>query len=1380
MIPIPKGLFITPGRQSQPFRQARSSLGQYQMPARARAGRTEDAATEALMMTASYAAQEYNMDAAHERSIVQSEAESAYRTTFSELSEKFPDNPERWRPESMAAAENILSNKTDKGNPLMDFLFNDRRSKEKMTADMKLFDAKFEGVVQQGIGKKRLRQIKVRAMKLTQSVNETVALDMQAISEGSSGSGRFERLRWDTEKSIDLLVKDLADPSKTPYLDQETRIKEIDRIVEDWGSSMIGAMIAYAPEQAKQHLQNIKYMFSSEFADGKYTKYWDKKYQSDHITNLREMVTAAAKTSSVLEQGNALKYKNQVDSLTAEVSEVLGEGDPSLEVRTTLLKKVTDLRDDIAKIRSKFPVADDDGVVHYKSLVDPEVLRQWFERVHDSLWMPINRKLIDEMTLASEDNNSKSAQKLLREMKTTPGGTWRVWRNLISEKARNRFLDATSRLTEAERGRSRAAETKAETARRADHPAIINTALLDAEQKLLNYVISGERVEVGVGPVDTRPLLPGEFEAKFYEVLGDMRSNLSLSNISPTKSNLAIQQLKRKLADNSPIIAAFIKATTPEQAPQAAETIKTLLPFIGPPGLARLLQQDSVQKSTAAAEVEENIRMAANQYVMARKNGLKVTPESVQRLMFRSSRLFANMSGADVEQASAGANLIIAAVDASNSMHSIKQEYRRLWDQGNYTQAPGDYEKTLAGIDASLASLKNIIEQKGAPLGMGIRKFVFGKGKDGRMVIDTLMEHLELDRKMLTGFYALFTEGVRLQDSDITYDMLKAWIGFDEVPTSQVTSTSPPGYTGVPGDTLRVGPGVPETGFQQPLTRGQRIFAGIGSGKEKDVQAAITLIKTAPEFVNDYKSIFLRGVSRQVLNQERGYEHILRLAEAANILGANDAYTNRTDSEALSDISGAFAASQSMYNREDQSYQKAKFIIDYLDDLREARKAPYSGSLLQSFESGEDKQDFLSDVAARFTGRHSAYKSWFKLETLHMSPRLLEAIKWNMALIPANFADDIAPSKRRDLQVSEVVKMLELEHVTPDILGHPASGSWSPTNANLILGGWGPHLRNTWLGKTIAMRSGSPGGLEEGQMYSEIGMAATVLHTVREAIRAHEAGDVEADPSKALESISFKDVAYAFKGNHGLGRDNLLRKADEMVWAWKGIPKDKWPEVNYNIGHPMSAFGFAGLERRPDFADSLSRNDYRALAPRREDSTESNLQTYTNFAQGRMVPHPKNKRSQVTIILSSSARYELLRDTLKEYAGDVGIPEAAKNIEMLGKPTTNVLQNIQIDLDGTDFPIFHTWLREWEDGTKRKSTDNANTVSRYSGSMLGGRDMVRPHHRTGAISERKITEDYVVDDRGVIWSLVTGDRLDKKPEITGAESKRILSAGPLF
>ena len=104
MIPIPKGLFITPGRQSQPFRQARSSLGQYQMPARARAGRTEDAATEALMMTASYAAQEYNMDAAHERSIVQSEAESAYRTTFSELSEKFPDNPERWRPESMAAA----------------------------------------------------------------------------------------------------------------------------------------------------------------------------------------------------------------------------------------------------------------------------------------------------------------------------------------------------------------------------------------------------------------------------------------------------------------------------------------------------------------------------------------------------------------------------------------------------------------------------------------------------------------------------------------------------------------------------------------------------------------------------------------------------------------------------------------------------------------------------------------------------------------------------------------------------------------------------------------------------------------------------------------------------------------------------------------------------------------------------------------------------------------------------------------------------------------------------------------------------------------------------------------------------------------------------
>ena len=338
-------------------------------------------------------------------------------------------------------------------------------------------------------------------------------------------------------------------------------------------------------------------------------------------------------------------------------------------------------------------------------------------------------------------------------------------------------------------------------------------------------------------------------------------------------------------------------------------------------------------------------------------------------------------------------------------------------------------------------------------------------------------------------------------------------------------------------------------------------------------------------------------------------------------------------------------------------------------------------------------------------------------------------------MLNADFANQYAEKDREEKQIDQVAEMIERD-VTSSILATPMPGLLSPgTTTTLVSGGIGPHLRDTVQGQMIALTAGGD-PVATAEMESEAQLANVLFSVARQAID--------------LGAISAGDVNHVFKSDWGLGRDRLFRRVDEMIWKHEGIPEKEWPEVNYNLGHPMSAFGFDGVNR--GFLDP-DRKDARALSARRPDSTESNLQITTNSSMGR--PVLKDGKTQFTALLRNQPKWTNASEVLTSVAQDIGISQSARDVMMLGEPTVIVVTGMQVPTkdDGSQY---WQWLLEWNSGLKRNRDRDAQTTSR-----------VGDYWTTANTAAINLHKSYVTNQKGEMFSRVTGDRIREKPKPGG-------------
>ena len=262
---------------------------------------------------------------------------------------------------------------------------------------------------------------------------ETFALHKQLIQNKPDTDPTFllnEQIQT-SSLEVDKLVNDLQDPKKTPYLTTEDRDKFTDQIVENWGSTLVDLMQGYAPEQLKQNIENIEHIFSKNFANGKYTKYWDADFQRKELLAVTEFNRATEMTAQQLQKGNAQHWQNKLVAQAEKIQSAIkaAKGELSVGERKKLYEEVQAIEISIKGLKRKGSVALDDGTVPDVPLVDEKSLRKWAEGSYDLLWAPVNRFLEKKLRDLSQDDNSESARLFLKELRTNAGSRWRTWRS---------------------------------------------------------------------------------------------------------------------------------------------------------------------------------------------------------------------------------------------------------------------------------------------------------------------------------------------------------------------------------------------------------------------------------------------------------------------------------------------------------------------------------------------------------------------------------------------------------------------------------------------------------------------------------------------------------------------------------------------------------------------------------------------------------------------------------------------------------------------------------------------------------------------------------------------------------------------------------------
>ena len=1389
MIPIPKGLFLTPGRQSQPFRQARSSLGQYQMPARASAGRTEDAATEALMMTASYAAGEFNAQAGFERDQLRESAEAQYLETLAYQRGNFPDNPENWRKEAKAAADQVINSGTTKANPFLDILFNDERANKKLHAFTTKLDARHAYIEHDGISKKQVRQIGLATIKLSESMNRQITLSASNIENGVQSreayeaGGYYSLLQQESGKKVSELIDTIQNMS---HINAEARAKLTDIAIETWGTNLVAAMQKFHPTELGQNLARMNHLFSDDFMEGKYTDYFDQDYQNERYKSLSTLLEARTKLNYQATAGRGQAVANKLDTLISSIHEELQKGNPSGDWRAAKFKEAQLLITELEKVRIPGTVKDEvTGKVHDRALYTKDDVRKIEAQIYDPLFFPVKQKLLRDLKNLSRDNHHGNANKLYDHMMNPDNtkGKWNIWRQFISRKERESFILAANRLISAEDAK-KAADLRGGRTRSLNALARSETTKL--QKSITDALLEGAPEDVSGAAGLVEHYAPLDVE-RLEELLrrGEEKIRIRLGNADedPLVINDVIDRNREEIANASPTfksIAREFGLTLGADSAINQDFDIAMLPWMtSTGGHQKMLTAMNTQRDDAERDIGETRSVMFRMFDAAHKHSKIIDLENLNDLSRSTMAKYSHIHGLDRQQAEVGWNFIADSAMLSNNIIAFAEVDRNNFESGRRTLPETNVlQHRIESLEAAGARIDALIENK-MFMGRALRNIIFGSGEGGISILDSIKSRINKSLDIQRKFLSIQNPDVNFGTSAITKDDMISHLDLNNPPTDKFKSIA----LGDFGGSLET--------FGPNMTKLQILLGSIGDGDNKTAMSAMKFLRITPELASDFMPIWQNAISHKSLQTEGGYKSILAYTEAAHTLSLHKYYLGDNDKPEFSLYVNAWKSAQLSG---EVGFKKAQRIIEYIDRNRAYNNQPIDkASIWAHYTDADKRQGLINKTVALFTGEDnlsSGFKSWGTFDDLDAHTSLISAIQDIMRTGHWSVSDS---NKRPDEGTREdwiaqfiYDSLTGRSFASVDLLSVQADddvvkfvnnkgefGFWLTPGMRrgvVTTGGIKQHLSGTDLGQFIAANTAgiTQGGMYEAEAHTELLLMTAMAKRFQQAALGGE------DVRKAMRVFRYKDVAYAFRSDVGMSRDLLFRAIDEAVWDHYGVPHDKRPkDINYNIGHKDSVFGLhksfatSGPGEMPAL-DPYSRDKFNILAGNGLGKGQSNFQVITNMVDGTIVPSRVNGRSTFTIVLTDPAKWEPLTETLGDVAYELGIPQTARDVPTLSEARTNVVYQVQIPVKD-DNSLEWRLIQQWKKGVLQKNQrtpDSQVLWARLSvPSFFKGYGKNVEEHR---VTVPELSQTYKVHGQyahggGKKWDLRTGDEVPPTP-----------------
>jgi len=1429
MIPISKGLFIRPGQQSHPLQQRRGSLGQYQMPGRARVGQDEEKASEALMLTASYAAQEYNQQASFERNQLQESAEAEYLETLALQRGENPDNPENWRTAAKAAADLVIDDGTTKGNPLLNFLFNDERANKELRNFTTKLDARHAFIEHDGISKKQVRQIGLSTIQIAENMSRQIMIGVSNIKEGvrseaaNAAGGYYNLLQEDSEKKISALIDTIG---KMSHVNTETKAKLVDIAVETFGTNLIEAMQKFHPKELGQNLARMNHLFSDDFMDGQYTDYFDQKYQNERYKSISTLLEARTKLTYQTVAGRGQTVANKLDTLIFSIHEKLQEGNPPEEWRTEKFSEAKTLIDELARVRVPGTVVDPKtGKAPDQPLYPKAKIREIESQIYDPLFFPVKQKLLRDLKRLVRDDDHDNANKLYDHM-MDPGnvkGRWNIWRQFISRRERESFILAADRLITAEDAK-KAASGKAGRTRGLNALAVSETTKL--KKSIMDALIEGVPEDISGAAGMLEHYAPLDVE-RFEEMLkrGEEAVRLKLGNAGedPLVINAVIDRNRKDIADSSPTfkhIAREFGLTLGADSEVNQNFEIGMLPFMtAAGGHGKMLSEIAAKRKEAEAVLGKTKSEMSNMFLSADKHDRDIDIPNLRTIASLATAQYANLNGVDIDNARIGTDFIVSAAQLSNKINEFSQDDVASFEDGRGLPPTNVLQKRIEALEAAEQRVNAIIENKVA-IGKALRNIVFGPGEHGRSILDSIKSRIDQSLEISRKFLNIQDPDSGFGNSAITKADIIKHLDLNNPPTDKFKSTAMGDF----GGSLET--------FGPNMTKLQLLLGSIGNGTNganKTAMTAMQLLRMTPELAGDFMPFWQIAISHKSLQTEDGYKSILAYTEAAHTLSLHSYYLGNNDK---SEFSLYVSAWKNALNDGQVGFKKAQGIIDFIDRHRKFNSQPVDKASVWAHYVDPVKRDALVDrTLALFTGENnvrSPFTSWGTFDDLTAHTSLVSAVHdimrnshWSLA--PGNKGQDDGDKEK---WISEFIfdSLTGRSFASVDLLSVKAdtsvfklvdeNGNWgfwvSPgaRRGAVTTGGIKQHLSGTDLGQFIAANTAgiTQGGMYEAEAHTELLLMTAMSTRLRQAIENGE------DVRKAMRVFRYADVAYAYRSDVGLSRDLLFRMIDEAVWDHEGVPHDKRPgDINYNIGHADSVFGLHKAAAVSDLGDMpaldpYSRDNFNILAGNGLGKGQSNFQVITNMVDGTVVPSRANGRSTFTIVLTDPAKWEPLTETFGDIVHAVGIPQTARDVPTLSEARTNVVYQVQIPVKD-DNSLEWRYIQQWKKGVLQKNqrTPDAQVLwSRLSVPAFFrgiGKNVEEDRVTIPEQSQSYRLHDQFAYARGKKWDLRTGDEVpftsppkdeaavsdspsmkaadDKNPEVTDPWERHKIGLPPL-
>ena len=1305
MIPIPKGLFITPGRQSQPFRQARSSLGQYQMPARARVGQDEDKATEGLLMGASLAAKEYNQQASFERNELKKKAENTYPETLASQEATNLDNPHEWRKKARKSAQNVITDGTAKANPVLDFLFNDKRANEALTTHLDRFDAQSASREHAGVARKRVRQINVAKRTLLENMVLKTERGKRDIANGVQSrevfeaGGQFNYLRNESVKEVNGLITEINSFS---HMSKDKKSELIDKLVEDWGTALVGAMTEFEPDALHQHVRDMQFLFSREFNNDAFTKYFDTDYQEKRFRSLSELIRARKEIYRDKAEGEARGIVNSLGDTYDEVYKKLQEGGYTQEWVTKIFEE-TKAKLLVAKEMTVRGTTQDPltGVTEPKKLFTEEQIHKFGSRIYDALFFPVRQKLIRDLQRLSGDNNYENARKLLDSMQDpkNPAGAWHTWRRVISQSERESALTAFEReatkeqTLKASAGRDRNTRDMTALAK-----AMSNSAMEEVTRAFVEGVEKrgpgGEEYLTPLGTYTGKDTL--RFEKMINRQVEGMRVRLIAAGESPNVIAVRIGEYKKKVADATPALAeamARIHHLPPVDVVNSfSNSVMPWMTALG--GVAKMNSFYETNRKRAESELRQASNTLTTQMVKILRNN--AWGERTAANLTLSLKQVDDRYKAAIGSQFQGSHAMTSRQFMGSFIRTMDTIAKnKVLDASNmlkhqFLPKEGDMISRLSQLDAQIKSIDDLDQVAISP---ALRSLLYGPDGKASQLLTEMRSQLSETRKIIGALNAFQSHGVTLAESGITASQLSKHFNLHGVLPDQQKYTD----FGPTSDNRWLGS---DGTLASKITLWQAMIGSVGDGESNARGSAKFFLKLAPSLSTqpEFMPIFRSRINREALQSgEDGPKDILAFGEAAHTLQTYLQHigAKKMDQSDASEFGRMAAAWRQANSSGKTGYEKAKHLLDYFDEMTKVTQLPKVGSIYARYsevfgpEGNVKRDEAIARIGERFTSDLSSpFKEWFTYDNLEMSGELRSIIldhmrrgMWSLAEHKTDFDD-------QETFVEEWLynSLVENAALGVDLLGTAQQRNFSLLwTSRMAQGEVVPHA----LSYHFNDKRGNPsklkqriikvtdGSMSEQQAYSQVMYGVTLLTHLEESIKKG------IDLRSAMKMFRWADTEMVFTNDIGGMRDILLRMADEEAWRVKGeknIPEN----IDYSVGHENSLFGkYVGIVGYPTATHPKGggtafnwgdRQRLNLLAARRTGSDQSNYKVVTNKAQG----HPvlgAGDRPTMTVILTNPPQWAVggKAEWVDEAATAVGIPQSVMDIEFLSEAKQTVM-----------------------------------------------------------------------------------------------------------